>query len=42
MVTRGMSASNISVVGYSKGRQIALLADSFIPQPDFNLVSLAR
>ncbi|MEK9706798.1 MAG: hypothetical protein VW618_03155 [Alphaproteobacteria bacterium] len=31
MVTRDMSASNITVVGYSKGGQIAFPADSFIP-----------
>ncbi len=31
MVTRGVSTSNITVVGYSKGGQIAFPADSFIP-----------
>ncbi|MEL0013089.1 MAG: hypothetical protein VW881_06665 [Alphaproteobacteria bacterium] len=31
MVTRDMSASNITVVGYSKGGQIAFPAYSFIP-----------
>ncbi len=42
MVTRGVSTSNITHVVYSKGEQIALPADSFIPQPDFNFVSPAR
>jgi hypothetical protein len=41
LVARGVPASNITLVGYSKGGQIALLAGTFIPQPDLNLVSLA-
>ena len=41
MVTCGVSTSNITHVVYSKGEQIAFPADSFIPQPDLNIVPRA-
>lgn len=41
LVKGGVPASNITVVGYSKGGQIALLVDTFVPHANLNLVSLA-
>lgn len=41
LVSRGVPPENITIVGYSKGGQIALLAATFARQSGMNLVSLA-